>query len=197
VADGGAVVEKSVFGILHKTRQLWVQLLCGQAPRQCCVASPAPAIPAPSRLTTDGAAAPATADNEAAVSIQEAEAFISNVIQICINLMHENDARNLMKLALGCVQAWLLQDQSWFSPFLVAPVLLAPGLRDQFPPFKFLPALQRLTAAHDALGERPDWLQPKGVGVICVKDDGMPKDSFVHFYFGKMYEHRTRVRGVA
>jgi len=74
---------------------------------------------------------------------------------------------------------------------------LAQSLREQFPPSKFLPALQRLAAAHDALGERPDWLQPKGVGVICVKDGGMPKDSFVHFYFGKMYEHRTRVRGVA
>jgi hypothetical protein len=63
----------------------------------------------------------------------------------------------------------------------------------QFPPSKFLPALQRLATAHNALGERSDWLQPKGVGVICVAARGMPKDSFVHFYFGKVYEHRTRV----
>jgi hypothetical protein len=74
---------------------------------------------------------------------------------------------------------------------------LAPGLRVQFPPSKFLPALQRLAAAHDALGELPNWLQPKGVGVICVAENGMQKDSFVHFYFGKMYEHRTRVRGLS
>lgn len=182
VADGGAVVEKSVFGILHETRQLWVQLLCGQAPRQR-VTSPVPAGAAPSPLI-DGAAAPATAEHDA-VSSEEAEAFISNVIQICINLMHENDARNLMQLALGCVEAWL-QKRSWYSPFLVAPVQLAPGLRDQFPPSKFLPALQRLAVAHDALGKQPDWLQPKGVGVVCVAQNGMPKDSFVAFYFGKM-----------
>ena len=182
VADGGAVVEKSVFGILHETRQLWVQLLCGQAPRQR-VTSPVPAGAAPSPLI-DGAAAPATAEHDA-VSRDEAEAFISNVIQICINLMHENDARNLMQLALGCVEAWL-QERSWYSPFLVAPVQLATGLRDQFPPSKFLPALQRLAVAHDALGKRPDWLQPKGVGVVCVAQNGMPKDSFVAFYFGKM-----------
>ena len=70
----------------------------------------------------------------------------------------------------------------------MAPLQLAHGLRDQFPPSKFLPALQRLAAAHDALGERPNWLQPKGVGVVCVAKNGMPKDSFVHVYFGKMYE---------
>ena len=193
MADGGAVVEKSVFGILHETRQLWVQLLCGQAPRQF-VASPVPAGAAPSPLT-DGAAAPATAEHDA-VSSDEAEAFISDVIQICINLMHENDARQLMQLALGCVEAWL-QVRSWDTPFQVAPVQLAPALREQFPPSKFLPALQRLAVAHDALDNEPHWLQPMGVGVICVAKNGMPKDSFVHFYFGKMYEQRTRVRGMS
>ena len=70
--------------------------------------------------------------------------------------------------------------------YLVAPLQLAHGLRDQFPPSKFLPALQRLADAHDALGDGPNWLQPKGVGVVCVAENGMPKDSFVHFYFGKM-----------
>jgi hypothetical protein len=103
VADGGAVVEKSVFGILHETRQLWVQLLCGQVPRQRA-ASPAPADADSSPLTD--AAAAATAEHEAVFS-DEAEAFISNVIQICINLVHANDSRKLMELALGCVKAWL------------------------------------------------------------------------------------------
>jgi hypothetical protein len=68
----------------------------------------------------------------------------------------------------------------------VAPLHLEDAQLRQFPPRKFLPALQRLAAAHDALGERPDWLRPKGVGVVCVQRDGIEKDSFVHFYFGKM-----------
>ena len=203
VADGGAVVEKSVFGIMHETRQLWVQLLCGQAPRQR-VASPVPAGAAPSPLT-DGAAA-TTEHDATAVSRDEAEEFISNVIQICINLMNENNAQNLMKLALECVEAWLQQESHphthpynpfFYTPFQVAHVQLAHGLREQFPPSKFLPALWRLAAAHNTLGDGPNWLQPKGVGVVCVAKKGIPKDSFVHFYFGKMYEHRTRVRGMS
>ena len=42
--------------------------------------------------------------------------------------------------------------------------------------------------AHEALIVQggPDWLQPKGVGVVCVRPEGMPANSFVHFYFGKM-----------
>ena len=55
-----------------------------------------------------------------------------------------------------------------------------------FPSAKFVSALARLSQAHAALGEQPDWLQPKGVGVVCVKKDGIKSDSFVHFYFGKM-----------
>jgi hypothetical protein len=92
------------FIITHETRQLWVQLLCGQAPCQR-VASPVPAGAASYPLT-DGAAA-TTEHDAAAVSRDEAEEFISNAIQICINLMNENDARKLMQLALECVEAWL------------------------------------------------------------------------------------------
>jgi hypothetical protein len=69
----------------------------------------------------------------------------------------------------------------------VAPLHLEQEQLLLFPPRKFLPAVQRLAAAHDSLGQRPDWLQPKGVGVVCVQKNGISKDSFVHFYFGKMY----------
>jgi hypothetical protein len=72
--------------------------------------------------------------------------------------------------------------------FLVAPLLhLTDARRQQFPPAKFLPALARLIQAHEELGESMDWLQPKGVGVVCIKDGGIQAGSFVHFYFGKMY----------
>jgi len=69
---------------------------------------------------------------------------------------------------------------------LVAPLHLPDIFTQQFPSTKFVSALARLSQAHAALGEQPDWLQPKGVGVVCVKKDGIKKDSFVHFYFGKM-----------
>jgi hypothetical protein len=71
---------------------------------------------------------------------------------------------------------------------LVAPLHLPDTFRQQFPSAKFVSALARLSQAHAALGEQPDWLQPKGVGVVCVKKGGggIKKDSFVHFYFGKM-----------
>jgi hypothetical protein len=72
------------------------------------------------------------------------------------------------------------------SKYLVAQLHLTDDHRLQFPPAKFLPALQRLSHAHAALKEGQDWLQPKGVGVVCIKPGGIAKDSFVHFYFGKM-----------
>jgi hypothetical protein len=70
---------------------------------------------------------------------------------------------------------------------LVAPLRLTDAHRQQFPPAKFLPALDRLNQAHEVLGESMDsvhWLQSKGVGVVCIKN--IKKNSFVQFYFGKM-----------
>jgi hypothetical protein len=81
------------------------------------------------------------------------------------------------------------------SAYLVAPLHLQEQQLQQFPPNKFLPALHRLAAAHAALGERPDWLRPKGVGVVCVQRDGIKQDSFVHFYFGKMCAHLLSASG--
>ena len=69
---------------------------------------------------------------------------------------------------------------------MVAPLHLPETFRQQFPSAKFVSALARLSQAHAALGEQPDWLQPKGVGVVCIKKDGIKQGSFVHFYFGKM-----------
>jgi hypothetical protein len=69
---------------------------------------------------------------------------------------------------------------------LVAPLHFPDEYKQQFPFTKFVPALARLSQAHAALGEQPDWLQPKGVGVVCVNKGGIKRDSFVHFYFGKM-----------
>jgi hypothetical protein len=76
---------------------------------------------------------------------------------------------------------------SIYKKFLVADLHLTDAHRQQFPSAKFLPALARLTQAHEELGESTDWLQPKGVGVVCIKDGGIKAGSFVHFYFGKMY----------
>jgi hypothetical protein len=70
------VVEKTVFGILSDTRQLWVQLLCGETA-------------------------------QSGISAEEAQSFISNVLQRCINLMNINNGRELMTHALGCIDAWL------------------------------------------------------------------------------------------
>ena len=83
MADGGTVIEKTVFGILSETRQLWVQLLRGThtAPHE-------------------------VADQEA-ISDDEAQCFICNVLQRCINLMDIRNGRELMTHALGCVDAWL------------------------------------------------------------------------------------------
>ena len=75
---------------------------------------------------------------------------------------------------------------SIYRKFLVAPLHLTDAHRQQFPPAKFLPALARLSQAHGELEESTDWLQPKGVGVVCIKDGGIKAGSFVHFYFGKM-----------
>jgi hypothetical protein len=75
---------------------------------------------------------------------------------------------------------------SIYRKFLVAPLHLTDVHRQQFPPTKFLPALARLSQAHEELVESTDWLQPKGVGVVCIKDGGIKAGSFVHFYFGKM-----------
>lgn len=75
---------------------------------------------------------------------------------------------------------------SIYKDFLVAPLHLTDAHRQQFPPTKFLPALARLNQAHEELDESMDWLQPKGVGVVCIKDGGIKAGSFVHFYFGKM-----------
>jgi hypothetical protein len=69
---------------------------------------------------------------------------------------------------------------------LVARLHFPDTFRQKFPSTKFLSALARLSRAHAALEEQPDWLQPKGVGVVCVKRDGIKKNSFVHFYLGKM-----------
>ena len=145
------------------------------------------------------------------MSADEAEAFISNVLQCCINLMHINNGRELMTEAIACVRAWLkvaplsnllprihtdscaavFQGEDISSPVysqhLVARLRFTDAHRQQFPPVKFLPALERLSQAHNALEEQQDWLQPKGVGVVCIKDGGLDKGSFVHFYFGKMY----------
>ena len=76
VNDGKFVVEKTVFGILSDTRQLWVQLLCGETA-------------------------------QSGISAEEAQSFISNVVQRCINLMNINNGRELMTHALGCIDAWL------------------------------------------------------------------------------------------
>jgi hypothetical protein len=70
--------------------------------------------------------------------------------------------------------------------YMIATLYLSDALRKQFPSARFVPALARLSQAHAALGQKPDWLQPKGMGVVCVKKGGIKKDSFVHFYFGKM-----------
>jgi hypothetical protein len=69
-----------------------------------------------------------------------------------------------------------------YRKFLVAPLHLTDAHRQQFPP-----ALARLSQAHGELEESTDWLQPKGVGVVCIKDGGIKAGSFVHFYFGKMH----------
>ncbi len=114
LADGGAVVEKSVFGILQETRQLWVQLLCGHLPYQCSSAPAAATVSCSGER--DHATASPHADSGAAATAQqlaetvsndEAQAFISQVMQPCINLMHLNNARELMTCALYCVAAWL------------------------------------------------------------------------------------------
>jgi hypothetical protein len=73
-----------------------------------------------------------------------------------------------------------------YNKHLVAHLHFPDTFRQQFSSTEFRFALARLSQAHAALGEQPDWLQPKGVGVVCVKKDGIKKDSFVHFYFGKM-----------
>jgi hypothetical protein len=99
------VIEKTVFGILCDTRQLWVQLLCGTAlPHP----APAPSLvsPAFSPAPCSSASADVVEDREA-ISADEAQSFISNVLQRCINLMHITKGRELMTQALGCVDAWL------------------------------------------------------------------------------------------
>ncbi len=58
---------------------------------------------------------------------------------------------------------------SIYTKFLVAPLHLTDAHRQQFPPTKFIAALARLSQAHKELEESKDWLQPKGVGVVCVK----------------------------
>ncbi len=73
-----------------------------------------------------------------------------------------------------------------FNQYLVAHLNFPDTFKQQFPSAKFAPALARLSQAHAALVDQPDWLQPKGVGIVCVKKDGIKKDSFVHFYFGTM-----------
>ena len=206
------VVEKSVFGILLSTRQLWAQLLSGESPAssEC-----APALdPSLSCTATDSVASVSsnatstnTGKTQDTISATEAQAFISSVLQPCINLMRTNTARELMTQALACVRAWLqvifysslphivdhcnVQGEDISSSIhkndLVAPLHLTDAHRQQFPPAKFLPALARLTQAHEELEESTDWLQPKGVGVVCIKDGGIKAGSFVHFYFGKMY----------
>jgi hypothetical protein len=94
VADGGAVVEKTVFGMLHETRQLWIKLLRGTH-----------TTPPPSN-SCRSASVDEVADQEA-ISDDEAQSFISNILQRCINLMDINNGRDLMTHALGCVDAWL------------------------------------------------------------------------------------------
>ena len=126
VVDGEAVVEKTVFGMLRDTRQLWVQLLCGTAlphpaPATSLVAlaislAPAPASDA-STFNNDvlasskpnaGSSAPVDeVEDREAISADEAQSFISNVLQRCINLMDIRNERDLMTHALGCVDAWL------------------------------------------------------------------------------------------
>ncbi len=44
---------------------------------------------------------------ETGISDDEAQSFISNVLQPCINLLNINKGRELMTEALGCVEAWL------------------------------------------------------------------------------------------
>jgi hypothetical protein len=85
VVAGETVVQKTVFGILHDTRKLWVQLLC--------------ATPPPGSVDE--------VEDREAISADEAQSFISNVLQRCINLMDINNGRDLMTRALGCVNDWL------------------------------------------------------------------------------------------
>ena len=74
-----------MFGILSDTRKLWVQLLC--------------ATPPPGSVDE--------VEDREAISADEAQSFISNVLQRCINLMDIDNGRELMTHALGCVDAWL------------------------------------------------------------------------------------------
>jgi hypothetical protein len=150
------VVEKPVFGILHDTRKLWVQLLCNAAPA------------APPAATADLSACDAAAaecSEGGAVYEAEAQAFISNVLQPCINLFHISNPRDLMLEVCNFLFAWLqvpllvpsppfpascplscsqseTSPQSNYAPLFVAPLLLPS--RQLFPRVKFLPALQRL-----------------------------------------------------
>ena len=113
VVVGRDVVEKSVFGILLPTRQLWAQLLSGESPAssEC-----APALdPSLSCTATDSVASVSsnatftdTGKMQDTISATEAQAFISSVLQPCINLMHIDTARKLMTQALACVCAWLM-----------------------------------------------------------------------------------------
>jgi hypothetical protein len=110
VVDHVQVIEKSVFGILLPTRMLWAQLLCGALP-----ASDPALDPASSCTATDSAASilsnstsTHTGDTQDTISAAEAQAFISSVLQPCINLMHIDTARELMTQALACVGAWLM-----------------------------------------------------------------------------------------
>ena len=103
VVNGETVVEKTVFGILSDTRQLWVQLLCGTALRH---PAPAPSLVSPAFSPAPCRSAEVVEDREA-ISVVEAQSFISNVLQRCINLLNINNGRELMTHALGCVEAWL------------------------------------------------------------------------------------------
>ena len=143
VVDRVHVVEKSVFGILLPTRQLWAQLLSGESPAssEC-----APALdPSLSCTATDSVASVSsnatstdTGKTQGTISATEAQAFISSVLQPCINLMRIDTARELMTQALACVGAWLMVI-FYSSPFihLFRTLLITATFRTKIFPHRF------------------------------------------------------------
>jgi hypothetical protein len=134
------VIEKSVFGIQLPTRLLWVQLLCGASPASAPALDPASSCTATHSAASisSNATSTHTGDTQDTISAAEAQAFISSVLQPCINLMRIDTARELMTQALACVSAWL-KVIFYSSPFihLFRTLLITATFRAKIFPHRF------------------------------------------------------------
>jgi hypothetical protein len=140
----------------------------------------------------------------------DANCFIDKLLKPCLNLLNPRDPRNAHSCMTEVLE-WILnilsRGSDWtdtqqhykVSRLLSSQFMLYFGLSvshcfTQLPTIQsnkkapFIQAVKKLQTAHEqCLKEKKEpWLKSTGKGIVCIRDNGIKKKTFVDYYWGKL-----------